>query len=425
MKTFRSRLRILRIRTMFLVAVLMLSRVASAQGDQHQATHDGAAPQWHFMQDGALFTNFNVQGSPRGETELVVQNWWMAMWGRTSGRQSVTLTTMISLDPATVGKSGYSEIFQVGETLNGRPLTDRQHPHDFLAQAGAAWRYAVSNRTGITIGGGLVGEPSLGPVVFLHRPSATENPTAPLGHHTLDSTHLSMGVINAAIDRGPWVLEGSVFNGREPDEQRWDLFDPGPLDSWSGRLWFQPGEWQFQVSHGRLKHPEALEAGDTHRTTASAAWLHLRDHNYTAAFIAFGRNGTDHGDRNAVLAELARKSGLVSLYGRFERVQVETDKLFGDLHSALMNLQNAIAALTVGGVLDAFTWHRLDGAFGGDVTVYGVPDRWRPAYGSKAASVHFFLRIRPSVMPAKRMWNMRMSQPMHSMMDEHAGHQGN
>ena len=98
MRTFRSRLRILWIRTMFLVAVLMLPRGASAQGDQHQAAHDGAAPQLHFMQDGALFANFNVQGSPRGETELVVQNWWMAMWGRTSGRQSVTLTTMISLE---------------------------------------------------------------------------------------------------------------------------------------------------------------------------------------------------------------------------------------------------------------------------------------------------------------------------------------
>jgi hypothetical protein len=47
---------------------------------------------------------------------------------------------MFSLDPATVGKSGYREIFQVGEALNGKPLIDRQHPHDLFMQLAAVWR---------------------------------------------------------------------------------------------------------------------------------------------------------------------------------------------------------------------------------------------------------------------------------------------
>jgi hypothetical protein len=65
--------------------------------------------------------------------------------------------------------------------------------------------------------------PPLGPVAFMHRASADENPTAPLSHHNFDSTHIAFGVVTAAVDHGPWVLEGSVFNGREPDENRWDV----------------------------------------------------------------------------------------------------------------------------------------------------------------------------------------------------------
>lgn len=51
-------------------------------------------------------------------------------------------------------------------------------------------------------------------------------PDGALGHHTFDSTHIAFGVLTVAVDRGPWVLEGSLFNGREPDEHRWD-FDFG------------------------------------------------------------------------------------------------------------------------------------------------------------------------------------------------------
>jgi hypothetical protein len=54
-------------------------------------------------------------------------------------------------------------------------------------------------------------------------------------------------------------FEGSVFNGREPDDDRWDIMDPGALDSWSTRLWFRPSTtWNLQVSHGFLKEPEEL-----------------------------------------------------------------------------------------------------------------------------------------------------------------------
>ena len=178
---------------------------------------------------------------------------------------------MLSLDPATVGKQGYSHIFEIGESFEGNPLIDHQHPHDFLMQAAAVWRQPLSKGLTLTLAGAPVGEPALGPIAFMHRSSAAENPMSPLGHHTFDSSHIAMGVITAGLDRGPFQVESSVFHGAEPDENRWDLMDPGALDSWSIRGWYRPSPaWSFQVSHGFLKEPDALEEGDVWRTTASA-----------------------------------------------------------------------------------------------------------------------------------------------------------
>jgi hypothetical protein len=315
----------------------------------------------------------------------------------------------VSLDRATVGRSGYREIFQSGETLDGRTLIDHQHPHDLLMQAGAVWRYAVTDRTGVSIGGGPVGEPALGPVAFMHRPSAAENPTAPLGHHTYDSTHISMGVINLAVDHGPWVVETSLFNGREPDEQRWDLMDPGALDSWSGRVWFQPGRWQFQASHGFLHEPEALEPGDVHRSTVSMSWFQQGGADFTAVTALVGRNSKAGGKFYGFLTEATRRVGWNSLYFRIEVQDVEAGILSGGPHSRDHVEKATVATLTVGGVRDVLRRGGFELGIGGDAQFYAVPQALEPTHGSNPISLRVFLRLRPPA-PAGRMWNMRMPQ---------------
>src|SRR5260370_33850401 len=97
-------------------------------------------------------------------------------------------------------------------------------------QLAAVWRIPVTRATGVTFAGGPVGEPALGPVAFMHRASSADNPTAPLGHHTFDSSHIAFGAVTGAIDHGPWAVAGSLFKWREPDENRW-AFDFGRLDS--------------------------------------------------------------------------------------------------------------------------------------------------------------------------------------------------
>jgi hypothetical protein len=384
-----------------------------AQHEHHAPPAAGQFP-WMLMQDGVVYGLFNHQGGPRGGDEFKVPNWWMGMASRKAAKGDLTLMAMLSLDPATVGRSGYREIFQVGEALDGRPLIDRQHPHDLFMQLAAVWRVPLTDRTGLTLAGGPAGEPALGPVAFMHRASSAENPIAPLGHHTFDSTHISYGVVTAAIDRGPWAVEGSVFNGREPDEERWD-FDFGRMDSVSGRVWFTPSDrWEFQVSTGRLVEPEELFHGNVQRTTASGSWFRKEGDNFTAVTAGYGANAAHETTRHAVFGEATRRTGKTAFFGRAEMVQVETDVLLngGDpVSHETLPLKDAVGAFTFGTMRDVGVWRGFEGGFGANLTFYAVPDMLKRTHGDRPVSFQLFFRLRP---PAGmgRMWNMRMTRPM-------------
>jgi hypothetical protein len=377
------------------------------------------ASQWMLMLDGVVFTTYNHQGGPRGGDQFISTNWLMGMAARNAGPGRLTLTGMVSLEPATVGACGYRLLFQVGETCDGMLIVDRQHPHDLLMQASAAWRIPLSSSTGLTLAGAPVGEPALGPTAFMHRPSAAENPAAPLAHHWLDSTHIAMGVLTAAVDHRPWTVEASLFQGAEPDDNRWDLMDPGPLDSWSGRLWFEPSaSWSVQVSHAFLNDPEASEPGDVRRTTASLSWWRVGTAGFTAATVAFGLNDADDGRRGALLAEATHRRGRYAAYGRFETLQMELAPFLEPMHQGHvephtdpLGLPDMLTALTLGATRELASWRRFEIAAGGDLTLNWPPAPLEVTHGAHPVSFHVFLRIRPPVGHMGRMWNMRMGKP--------------
>jgi len=73
------------------------------------------------------------QGGHRGERKWFADNMLMGMAQRPLGPGTLGLRSMLSLEPATIGKSGYPLLLQTGETADGRtPLVDRQHPHDLF-----------------------------------------------------------------------------------------------------------------------------------------------------------------------------------------------------------------------------------------------------------------------------------------------------
>jgi hypothetical protein len=269
--------------------------------------HHFMADDWMLMLHYAATAGYDDQWSERGSRRVASTNWMMGMASHDLFGGELTLRGMVSAEPLTLGgEKALPLLLQSGETYGGVPLHDRQHPHDLFMETAAIYRYPIGSVLGVELYGAASGEPALGPTAFMHRPSAMNNPLPPIGHHWQDSTHIAFGVLTAGIyDR--WLkLEGSVFHGREPDEDRWN-FDFGPLDSWSGRLSFNPTERaSFQVSYGYLNSPEALRPDESlHRISASAAYsAPLLSNGSLAAAAIWGRNAEPHGSTDSFLVEV-------------------------------------------------------------------------------------------------------------------------
>ena len=369
------------------VALLVTASAAVAQEHDHaQMLREMAAEKgWVLMQDGVVWAMFNDQSGDRGGKEFVAPNWWMLMGMRKTPRGLFSVEGMLSLDPATVGGDGYRELFQAGEAYRGNAIVDRQHPHDLFMRLAAWWRVPLSASTAFTLRGGAVDSPALGPIPFMHRASAFDNPMAPLTHHVFDSTHVSFGVATASFDAGRWTFEGSVFNGREPDEHRWD-FDFGRMDSVSGRVWFKPTpRWALQVSTGHLVSPEQLEPGNIERTTASLSWTRISGNDLASITAGYGRNDRTGDARQAGFVEGAKHWRGNTIYTRVERTFL--DHAIADV---------AVTAFTVGGVRDILSGRGLESGVGAGVTFYATPSLLDHSYGPRPMSFQVFFRLRRS-----------------------------
>jgi hypothetical protein len=154
---------------------------------------------------------------------------------------------------------------------------------------------------------GMPGEPALGPTAYMHRPANQTNPSAILSHYNQDATHITFGVATLGWMNRMFKIDGSVFTGREPDEDRYD-FDRPKFDSYSLRVEFVPNKFiTSQVSAGFIKSPEVLEPDeDLMRVTASL--LHVRpfgEGNFISSGLIYGGNSHLDGElRNSMTLEL-------------------------------------------------------------------------------------------------------------------------
>jgi hypothetical protein len=382
-----------------LVLALLGAGPAQAQGQDAGA----AAPEWQWTVDSNAFFVFNYQHRKfRDFTAWESQNWLMASGRRPvdpAGRGTLTVSSMLSLEALTLRDIGSPQVFQTGETFRRAPLIDYQHPHDLFMGLGAEYRRAFNR---VTLSGGLdvVGAPALGPLPFMHRASASENPQAPLSHHYMDSTHISPGVVRGGLTAGEWRAEASWFRGREPDENRLDL-DLGALDSTAARMSWTRGPWYAQVSGAFLTQPEFMTPYDAKRLSASLAYTAGDDTRGIAWMAAFGQNREIHGNLEAYLLEAnVRLSARTTVYTRIESVAKSIlDAGFHPPNAFHRHRQSQVGALTIGYVRDVLRTRAGGFGAGVDVTGYLVPPNLKEPYGSPL-SFHMFLRYRAPRPPA-------------------------
>ena len=150
------------------------------------------------MLHGAIFPRYTNVSTRRGDDRIDAPNWFMGMYSHPLGNNAqFGSRLMMSLDPLTEQGRGYPLLFQTGESWNGEALHDRQHPHDLFDELSFSLSQKFEHDLSAYIYFGYPGEPALGPPAFMHRPSAMDDPDAPISHHWQDSTHITFGVATA------------------------------------------------------------------------------------------------------------------------------------------------------------------------------------------------------------------------------------
>jgi hypothetical protein len=393
---------------------LQMGRMGSGSSWQPSTTpmymYTKVAGRWIVFVHADAKVGLNSQGGPRGITKLESQNWIMPMAFRKVGHGTLQLRGMFSLEPFSLSGGGSPELFQTGETYKGEPLIDTQHPHDLFMELSGTYTLALGDKATWFMYLGFPGEPALGPTTFMHRWSASENPSAPLAHHLQDSTHISFGVFTSGFTYRGLKLEGSVFNGREPDENRYD-FEFNPWNSRSARLSFAPNDnWSMQVSYGLLKNPEALETGDVRRATASISYNRpLKEGNWATSLI-WGRNHASHSGEasssNGYTAEstvnFLRKNYLYTRLELVDKTELLRDEDRASLGITGHHTSFRVGAYTFGAARDVWNTEHFTVALGADATLYSKPAALDAVYGDNPTSYHFFVRIRPSHMSTNR-----------------------
>lgn len=349
---------------------------------------------WMWMFHGIVNGVYDHQGGQRGGSKWFSNSMGMAMGQRPLGPGTLGFRGMMSLDPL-MGKTGYPLLLGSGETANGRTLlVDRQHPHDLFMELAATYSVSFAKASSAFVYLGLPGEPALGPPAFMHRFSGEDIPEAPITHHWLDSTHITYGVATLGAVYDQWKIEASLFNGREPDPQRWNINSP-KFDSGAGRLSFNPNvNWSLQASFGYLKSPEQLTpAVHEKRVTASAIYnLPFGDNNW-ATTLAWGRKMNSPGrDLDGFLIESAVNLWEThTIFARAERVA--EDELF-EAPSPLADRSFVVNKLSLGYIYDFPIAEHVKLGIGGLGSTYMLPSAIKPAYGGTPASFMAFLRLK-------------------------------
>jgi hypothetical protein len=369
-----------------------MNREASGTAWQPDASPEGGVTLmtggWMLMGHALLNGVHDWQSGPRGGERSLASGMVMGMAQRGLGGGTLQLRAMLSPEPL-MGARGYPLLLASGETADGvTPLVDRQHPHDLFMELSASYSLRLSDGASAFVYAGLPGEPAFGPPAFMHRLSILDSPEAPISHHWLDSTHVSFGVVTAGLVLGAVKVEASRFNGREPDQHRWDI-ETGPLASTAARISWNPSpNLALQASWAHLVAPEQLEPGrNSTRWSASAIYTRaLGTGRWWSTTLAWGsRDGKD-----AAILESAAGLGLWTLFGRAEWTQNDELSFLGGRHGTVYD----VGKLSAGLIRDFQVAPHIRFGIGGLYALDFVPRALRGTYGGNPEGAMAFIRLK-------------------------------
>jgi len=346
---------------------------------------------WMLMAHGDVNLVYDRQSGPSGDDKAFVSGMLMGMAQRPLGNGTLQLKAMLSPDPL-MGPRGYPLLLASGETANGRDrLIDRQHPHDLFMELAGSISQNIWRRSSLFLYAGLPGEPAFGPPAFMHRESIMDSPEAPITHHWLDSTHISFGVVTAGLVLDRVKVEVSRFNGREPDQHRWNI-ETGPLDSTAIRLSWNPTRTlALQGSWGHFTDPEQLEPGvNQKRWAASALWTDdVAAGWHAAATLAWGRKIAQGHSDDGVALEGSLNHAQWTLFGRGEMTE-NRELLDVEIGPAFR-----VGKVSLGAIRDFPIAKHLALGAGGLFSLNFVPDALAPLYGGHdPTGAMAFLRLK-------------------------------
>jgi len=359
---------------------------------------------WMFMFHGNIFLRYNHQDigdkGTRGDRKVDAPNWLMAMGqSRVGARGLFHFSAMFSLDPL-FGGEGYPLLFQTGETHLGKPLVDRQHPHNLFSELSVSYTQSFSDDADAFVYFGYPGEPALGPVAFMHRPSSLNNTDSPLGHHWQDATHITFGVATVGLRYGIFKADASLFTGREPGEKRYGFGKPA-FDSYSYRLSANPGrQLSLQISRAFIKSPEAVQPDeDVKRTTASIIHtlpLGEQNRSLNSTFVwGYNDSGEEH-QENSFTFESNLQIDRMAIYGRYEFVEKSAGELLLEQFEDHELFQ--IHALTLGLNYTVLRKLKTNLAIGAQGSIFSADSRLDAIYGNEPLSAEVYMRLSPALM---------------------------
>jgi hypothetical protein len=231
----------------------------------------------------------------------------------------------------------------------GEGFIDRRHPHTYVHEVVLTFDDVLgpldrSARVSVSAGKGFV---AFGTDDPMSRPVFRY----PVNHHLAQILERAVAILG--LRAGPILLEGSVFNGDEPERPgQWPRISRRFGDSWSGRITLQPmAQLELQGSHAHVHSPEHRPGFGTDQSkwSLSGRWEGEVRRSPVYGMAEWARTSEANGFFvfHSFLAEGAWTHGRGRLHYRFERTErPEEERTVSPFRSVRPHFENSILGKT-------------------------------------------------------------------------------